>query len=222
MPKREDLRLIDTIKTDYQTIRFYEDNENRLLMTLDTYAQFKEGEDEKIYHQALISPVLNTYKDRLNIGVLILGGGDGLVAKYLLKTKKAKMTLVDIDRKLVEMFSNMDELVDINEGSLDRCRKYYMDAYEWVKLDGNTYNAIIIDLPDPNSEALEKLYTKEFYKNACELLREGGVISIQSNYNIRYRIARYIQEILGNHKITEYQAPFFGWGAVVSGEQWHK
>jgi spermidine synthase len=42
------------------------------------------------------------------------------------------------------------------------------------------YDRVIIDLPDPHNEALNKLYSREFYRFISDLLNPGGIVTTQS------------------------------------------
>jgi len=54
------------------------------------------------------------------------------------------------------------------------------DAYKFVERAGEKFNVILIDLPDPNTEVLSKLYSVEFYRLARRVLTPGGVLVTQS------------------------------------------
>ncbi|MBU1054382.1 MAG: polyamine aminopropyltransferase [Proteobacteria bacterium] len=55
-----------------------------------------------------------------------------------------------------------------------------IDAEKFVSNAKGRYNIILIDLPDPSTIELNKLYTKGFYSRVKRLLTDGGVIAIQS------------------------------------------
>lgn len=48
------------------------------------------------------------------------------------------------------------------------------------KLEGRSWNVIIVDFPDPDSIELAKLYSKEFYMKLKRVLKPGGMIVVQS------------------------------------------
>ena len=88
----ENLKLLFEEQTKYQYMRFYENSEKKLLFTLDTFAQFLEGEDEEIYHDRITRPAFEMNLTAKNF--LILGGGDGLVARNIFKLKKIVLSTI--------------------------------------------------------------------------------------------------------------------------------
>jgi len=215
----ENLRPIYEQKTKYQTIRFYENTKKELLLTLDTFIQFVEGEDETIYHDVLTRPAFEMNPKAKNI--LILGGGDGLVARNVKKLNpESNITLVDLDEELVELFKTKKRLVKLNEGSLLKDINIVIaDALIWIKDNQDKkFDIIILDFPDANNHELKKLYKKEFIAEICNLLDKNGVIAIQCHFNISDIEAGIIQDILGNNKQISYTMPYLDGGKIVLGQ----
>ena len=97
--------------------------------------------------------------------MLILGGGDGLAAREVFRHPEVRaVTLVDLDAAVTGLFRTNPDLVALNRGSLTdpRLRIVTEDAWRFVAADQTSYDIIIVDLPDPKSIALSKLYTQEF------------------------------------------------------------
>jgi spermidine synthase len=137
--------------------------------------------DEYRYHEALIHPVLSALPGVRR--VLVLGGGDGLAAREILKYPSVEsVTLVDLDPAMTQLFSTAAPLVALNQRSLKNPRLQIVnaDAGQWLETAGTAFDAIIIDLPDPNSYALGKLYSEPFYRLVREHLSENGLVVIQS------------------------------------------
>jgi len=77
--------------------------------------------DEARYHELLVHPVMNLTKKQQN--VLILGGGDGLALREVLKFKQVKqVTLVDLDPEMVRFASSNPHLVKLNQGAFSDAR----------------------------------------------------------------------------------------------------
>jgi spermidine synthase len=55
-----------------------------------------------------------------------------------------------------------------------------VDAEKFVRSAGQRYHIVLIDLPDPSTVELNKLYTKGFYSRVQQLLAPGGVVAVQS------------------------------------------
>jgi len=174
-----DDEIILTKQTKYQRIvmtRFKEDTR----LFLDGNLQFSSW-DEYRYHECLVIPAMSLSSSRRE--VLILGGGDGLAAREVLKFPDVEnVTLVDIDPDMVELCRKDPVIRELNKGSLDNPRLKIIseDAFKYMAQTDRYYDVIIVDLPDPNSESLSKLYTKSFYNLLRMHLSKGGMISIQS------------------------------------------
>ncbi len=216
--KLENLKLIYEKESDYSYIRLYETEDDKLMLTLDTFVQFLEGEDEKNYHDALTRPAFEENKNAKDF--LILGGGDGLVARNIFKLNNdANITIVDIDREVTSLGFLNKRLRELNEYSLFCCEIYNENAIHWVKRKRNRYDIIVCDLPDPNTERLENLYSEYFYKDVIKLLKDNGIISIQCHFDIVNKVVEYIQKLLGNSKRLKYEMPFLSGGEIILGRK---
>lgn len=140
---------------------------------------------EKIYHEYFIHvPII--VEGRVPENVLVLGGGDGLPARELVKYLQVKkITIVDIDKKMIQLAKNHPILSTINEHSLDDSRVKIIidDAYNYIKNCKIKYDAIYIDFPDPTDYNLAKLYSSEFYYFVKKHLKKDGYIAIDSPGN---------------------------------------
>ena len=137
--------------------------------------------DEYRYHEALVWPVLGRVADPRN--VLILGGGDGLAAREVLRDARVRaVTLVDLDPEMTHLFRDTPQLAAMNHGSLasSRMRVINGDAFQWVRHARGQFDAVIIDFPDPTEFSLGKLYTESFYHQVSRLLAPDGVMTVQS------------------------------------------
>ena len=171
--------IIYSEQTMYQKIIITKHKDDFRLY-LDGNLQFSST-DEYRYHEALVHiPFLYTPKhDR----VLILGGGDGLAAREILKYEDVKeIVLVDIDPRMTELCSTNEEICKMNEKSLsnEKLKILNQDAYKFVETNQDKFDVIIIDLPDPNNETLNKLYTNVFYNYVKANLTDTGVAVTQS------------------------------------------
>jgi len=135
--------------------------------------------DEPMYHEVLVHPIMHILDKPKNI--LILGGGDGCAARELLKYPSIqKITLVDLDQKLTDLFINQPELAEINKNSLthDKVHVINQDGFKYVSETTEFFDLILIDLPDPRNVELSRLYSKEFYELChLKLTPNGGLIT---------------------------------------------
>ena len=137
--------------------------------------------DEERYHEPLVHPLLGLIKERKDI--LLLGGGDGLAAREILKYPDVEnLTLVDLDPAMTQLARQDKIFLGINHGSLNdpRVRVINQDAYQFIKNSVDLYDAVIIDLPDPKSVSLSLLYSLGFYKMVEKHLKPFGAMVTQS------------------------------------------
>jgi len=137
--------------------------------------------DEYRYHEALVHPALSVGKNISS--VLVLGGGDGMATREILKYPKIKkITLVDLDKKLTDLFQNNHVLTKLNNNSLNdpKVKLINSDAFEWLKSCKEKFDAIIIDFPDPSNYSVGKLYSTTFYKILGRVMSDSCRAVVQS------------------------------------------
>ncbi|MEM9857709.1 MAG: polyamine aminopropyltransferase [Bacteroidota bacterium] len=137
--------------------------------------------DEVRYHEPLVHPVMGLSKNPTN--VLIMGGGDGGAAREVLKYPSVKnIKLVDLDPAMTELGQTYPWLVSMNENALnhEHVEIINQDGFTYLTDDDDFYDVIIIDLPDPKTIELGRLYSYEFYKLCYNRLRSNGVIITQA------------------------------------------
>ncbi|MFC4766682.1 adenosylmethionine decarboxylase [Effusibacillus consociatus] len=152
-----------------------------LRMYLNQQLQFS-ALDERIYHEALVHPVLSLARERDR--VLIIGGGDGLALREVLKYPDvSRVHLVDLDPMILNAAANVPEMVALNEGAFSdrRVRVFQQDAQFFLTRRRRRYNVIILDLPDPADAVLSRLYTKEFFETLSNHLAPDGILVCQSH-----------------------------------------
>lgn len=205
-------------QTPYQKIVVTRWNEDTRLF-LNGHIQFSSV-DEHRYHEALVHPAMASSVSREE--VLILGGGDGLAAREVLKYPEVRRVLVvDIDPEVTELCRTFPPIVRQNGGALSdgRVRIVNEDAFTWLaNAPPERFGVILSDLPDPTTEDLAKLYSVEMFRLVRQHLAMGGVFAIQSTSPFFARAAYWaIGETLGaaGLKTLAYHAyvPSFGdWG----------
>ncbi|MCA1009928.1 polyamine aminopropyltransferase [Halobacillus halophilus] len=182
--------------------------------------------DEYRYHETLIHPPVANAETKEN--VLVLGGGDGIAVKELLKYDKIKnITVVDLDPAVTTLAKNNYHLLQLNQGALsdERVQVRNEDAFEFLEESEDWYDIIISDLPDPNNESLNKLYTREFYSLLRNHLEPGGTAMVQATSpvfapSVYWTISKTI-ESTGLHTANFHvDIPSFGnWGFVMASRE---
>lgn len=165
-------------QTKYQKIVMTKHRDD-LRLYIDGNVQFC-SQDEYRYHEALVHIPMSkaVQKDK----VLVLGGGDGLAVRELLKYKDTRITLVDLDEDMIKLCREDPNITALNEHSLDseRLTIVNQDAYKYLEENTELFDVILVDLPDPNNESLNKLYTNVFYRLCKNALTEDGILTVQS------------------------------------------
>ena len=137
--------------------------------------------DEARYHEALVLPAMQMAARAER--VLILGGGDGLAAREVLKYPQVQsLTLVDLDAEMTQTFASSATLTALNGGALThpKTRVINADAAQWLEESSEQFDVILIDLPDPSNFSLGKLYSVPMYRQVARHLTDGGLIVVQS------------------------------------------
>ena len=137
--------------------------------------------DEARYHEALVLPAMQMAARAER--VLILGGGDGLAAREVLKYPQVQdITLVDLDAEMTRTFASSATLTALNDGALNhpKLRVINADAAQWLEENRGEYDVIIIDLPDPSNFSLGKLYSVPMYRLVARHLAPDGYLVVQS------------------------------------------
>ncbi|MBW1598071.1 polyamine aminopropyltransferase [Streptomyces sp. JJ38] len=177
--------------------------------------------DEYRYHEALVHPALTEEHD----SVLVLGGGDGLALREILRYDDvAEVTLVDLDPAMTELARSLTPLRELNGEALDdpRVTVVNRDAFNWLRDAGQRYDAVVIDFPDPDTAALAKLYSVEFYHLLGRALAPEARIVVQGGSPFfapksYWSIATTLRE--AGYTTTPYQidVPSFGnWGFLLA------
>jgi spermidine synthase len=179
--------------------------------------------DEYRYHESLVHPAMSSLAAPRN--VLILGGGDGLALREVLKYPSVeRVTLVDLDRKMTSLSQSFPPLARLNHHSFSDPRVHVVneDAMIWIERVRERFDVAIIDFPDPSSFAVGKLYTTRFYRLLRARLTPDAVITVQCTSPLNAPRAYWCiirtMEAAGLH-VRPYQAtvPSFGvWGFALA------
>lgn len=186
---------------------------------LDGGLQFSTR-DEYRYTESLVYPALGNGAR----SVLVLGGGDGLAARELLRQPGiSRIVQVELDPAVIEIARTT--LRAANGGSLDnpRVRVLTGDAMAWLRgPNPDRFDAVIVDLPDPDTPVLGRLYSTEFYALAARALAPGGLLVVQagSPFSTPTAYWRTVSTIrAAGYAVTPYHVhvPTFGdWGFVLA------
>ena len=196
-----------------------------LRLFLNGHLQFS-SRDEYRYHEALVHPGLQSLATPRR--VLVLGGGDGLAIREVLKRDSVELiTLVDLDPEMTQLFSQNPRLRQLNQDAFHspKVKVVNADAFVWLEQNAEFFDFAVVDFPDPTNHSLGKLYTSAFYRLLDKRLSANGLAVIQSTSPMFARqsywcIVKTVQSV-GLHA-TPYHVyvPSFGeWGFVLASKQ---
>ncbi|WP_210579893.1 polyamine aminopropyltransferase [Streptomyces sp. GESEQ-4] len=168
------------VQTDVQEVVLTGDTDGR---PLDLYLDGRlrvGGQDERRYHEALVHPAMNGPHAR----VVVLGGGDGLAAREVLRHPDVhRVDVVELDAGVVRLARGDPGLSALNDHALDDPRVHVStaDAFAWLRsAPRSAYDVVISDLPDPGITASTKLYSQEFYGLARRALARDGRLVVHA------------------------------------------
>lgn len=195
-----------------------------LRLYLDGGLQFSTR-DEHRYTESLVYPALG----ESTRSALVLGGGDGLAARELLRRPGIDTIVqVELDPAVIDVART--RLREANGGALDDPRVTVVidDAMTWLRHSHpevrppGGFDAVIVDLPDPDTPVLGRLYSTEFYALVTRALAPGGRMVVQSGspYSTPTAFWRTISSIeSAGYSVTPYHVhvPTFGdWGFALA------
>ena len=173
---REDAVIYDS-KTTHQRLRVFENAKLGRVLTLDGVVQTTTS-DEFIYHEMLAHvPILAHGNSKR---VLIIGGGDGGMAREVLRHRSVEhLTMVEIDSGVVDFSEKY--LPTLSNGAFDdqRLELVIADGATFVRDTEKRFDVIIVDSTDPIGPG-EVLFTDTFYGHTHDLLSDDGIIVTQN------------------------------------------
>jgi spermidine synthase len=190
---------------------------------LDGGLQFSTR-DEYRYTESLVYPALGDGAR----SVLVIGGGDGLADRELLRQRGIdKIVHVELDPAVIQLARTT--MRSANAGALDNPRidMVIADAMAWLRqphpdiVPAGGFDAVIVDLPDADNPVLGRLYSLEFYTLVTRALAPDGLMVVQSGspYSTPTAFWRTVSTIrAAGFAVTPYhvEVPTFGdWGFTL-------
>jgi spermidine synthase len=214
-------RLEDVLlreRTPYTYVEIVKTEGYGLALFLDGQRQSSEA-DEFIYHEMLVHPAMMRHSNPRKI--LIAGGGEGAVAREVLRHSTVESVLqVDLDERVIAACRR--HLPSWNAGSFDnpRFRLTIGDARAHLKTTADDYDIIFLDLPEwsPGSAVCD-LFTTSFYDEVSARLRPNGLAALQVgpahpvHVDVFVRVARAFMHTFP-HTLF-YAVPELRWGFAV-------
>jgi spermidine synthase len=169
-------------QTDFQRVVVTRHGHD-IRLFLDGDLQFS-AVDEHRYHEALVHPALSSHPSPRR--VLVLGAGDGLAVREVLRYPEVEeIVLVELDPGMTAI-ARRPPLARLNQGSLDDPRVKLVHADAFVALAERAppldrpFHVILADFPDPDAEAVARLYSVTLYQRLLAVLAPDGVFATQA------------------------------------------
>ncbi|MFD3657144.1 polyamine aminopropyltransferase [Streptomyces sp. NPDC058620] len=171
-------RVRVAVRTEVQEVVLTGEGRDSLDLYLDGRLRVS-ARDEHRYHEALVHPAMRGPHRR----VLILGGGDGLAAREVLRYAGVRaVTVVELDAAVTRLARTDPALSELNGHAHEdpRLSTVGEDAFNWLREARGSYDVVVSDLPDPGITANTKLYSAEFYGLVGEALAPGGRLVVHA------------------------------------------
>ena len=169
-------RVLYERDTGHQHIVLFENSRFGRVLMLDGATQVTTG-DEFVYHEMMTHvPILAHGRVRR---VLVIGGGDGGIAREALKHDVERLVEVEIDRAVVDF--SLEHLPEVGAGAYDdpRMELIIADGMDYVARPGERFDVILVDSTDPQGPGAV-LFSERFYRAARDRLAPGGVMVTQN------------------------------------------
>ena len=161
-------------QTDFQRIDVFESREFGRFLSSDGSIVFSE-KDEFIYDEMIVHVPMAVHPHVKK--VLVIGGGDGGVARELSYYEEIEqIDVVESDRTFVDVCRKFfpDNACGLED---PRVNIYYEDGLRFLRTKHDAYDLIINDAIDPLGHTAG-LFTKEFYGNCYRALKEDGIMAV--------------------------------------------
>lgn len=168
-------QILHQEKTPYQEIKVADTQPFGRMLILDDVIQTSIL-DEFCYHEMLCLVPLNSHPAPRQ--VLVIGGGDGgSVRECVRHPGVEKVTLVEIDRRVLEVAGEfLPELAGSTRDA--KAEVIFGDGIAYVQDKEAVFDVVIIDSTDPVGPARE-LFARPFYERVHRALKPDGVMVAQ-------------------------------------------
>jgi len=180
--------IIASVQSPYQKIVLTRQQKDVRLF-LDGDLQFSTL-DEYRYHESLVHPAIGAVSQRRkaagvseNLRVLLLGAGDGMALREVLKWPQVQQVLlIDLDEAVVNLARRHPFLRRVNADAFAdrRVKLQFADAFQAISTLDQKFDVMIADFPDPDRASLAKLYSQGFYRQLLTHLAADGVLVTQA------------------------------------------
>lgn len=189
-------KLYYSDKSNFQFIDVIENEHFGRMLFLDKDLQISEA-DADAYSYAMIQPVLNKKKKLKN--VLILGGGDGGILNFILKYNPERVTLVELDEKVIEVSKKFLKKICGKAFNDKRVNVLIQDALQFLQSTRDKYDVVIYDLtmhPESFTKVEREQFLKDVFFNIHRILSKNGIGTFQVGSEYDLVTLKLVQKIL--------------------------
>ncbi len=112
--------------------------------------------------------------------LLLIGGGvNGSIAQALKHPSVERIDYVELDPALIDMARQFFPVQSASIFSDPRVHLHYADGRSYLRTADDTFDVIILNVPDPQTAQLNRFYTAEFFRSARDHLASGGLLALQ-------------------------------------------
>ena len=182
------------LQTEFQKLEIVESEEFGKVLLLDGVTQVVTA-NEWMYHEPMVHPAMLLHPHPEE--VVVIGGGDGGMAREVLKHPSVKtLWQVDIDGAVYEFSAK--HLPQVSQGSLHhpKTRRVVQDGRAFLEAHPGAFDVVLMDMTDPFGPA-KFLYTLEFFEIVRRSFRDplAGVFAMHAESPISR--PRTFKSILG-------------------------
>lgn len=168
-------KQLASVQSEYQRIDVFESPQFGRFLTSNGSIIFSEA-DEFTYDEMIVHVPMAVHPNVKS--VLVIGGGDGGVARELeYYDEIERIDIVEQDKKFVEI-CNTYFSDSVRWLSDPRAHVFYEDGLRFLRGKTGEYDLIINDCTDPLGHAAG-MFTKEFYGNSFKALKKDGIMVYQ-------------------------------------------
>ncbi len=211
-------------KSEYQKIEVYKSKKLGNILVLDEIAMFSE-KDEFIYHEMLSHVPICTHADPKNI--LIVGGGDGGVAREVLRHEGVNVDLVEIDEEVINVCKKYFQKVVCEDN--ERLNVIIKNGMDFIcGADEKSYDIVLVDSTDP-SDLSSELFDPAFYAQVNRVLKDDGLMALQGGsywmdldgHKKILRTAANLFTIAMPYRYQMYCYPGVNWNFILASKKYH-
>lgn len=191
--------LLHDSQSPFQRIRVIVNRDFGRMLVLDDAVQTSER-DDFIYHELLAHVPLCVHPAPRR--ALIIGGGDGGLLREALRHPLEQVTMVELDREVVDVTCRLIPSIPADAFDDPRARLLIDDGVRFARETGEAFDVAMVDSTDPKGPSLG-LFSAEFYGDLARVLGSSGVAAVQSGSPL------YQQDVVAT--VRRNMAPHFRW-----------